>query len=409
MKVLHITYSKDRGGASKACLRMHYALKNHNIDSGILTCLKFSPLENDIKCFSNSAIKQAIRKIKKVFNLAIVMWFQKTKNQDLHTFDIGTVINAKFINNSDADLVHFHWICYSMLGIKEIKKIKKPIVWTFHDMWPFMGCEHYDDINSPERYVEGYTKENKNIKGIDFNRLAWNMKRKHWKDISFNIICLSNWMKSCVEKSALLNDQKIKLIPNVIDENKFYPLDKNDARNSLNLPLSKKFILFGAFNTENVNKGGDLLDAALEKIKANEIELLIFGKDSGENIHGIKTRYLGYIKDETILNQIYNAADVMVVPSRQDNLPNTVLESIRTGTPVVGFNIGGLPDMVVHKKNGYLAQPFDVEELCKGIEFVLENSEIDFKENCINHFNEFFSQQVVVPKLIDYYKEAISK
>lgn len=409
MKVLHVTYSKDRGGASKACLRMHYALKTYNVNSSMLISLKYAPKEDGIICYNNSVIKQAVRKIKKVFNLALVMWFQKSKNQDLHTFDIGTVVSAKYINKLDVDAVHFHWICYSMIGIKEIKKIKKPIIWTLHDMWPFMGCEHYDDINSPERYVEGYKKENKNVKGIDFNKIAWNMKKKHWENVSFNIICLSNWMKKCVEKSALLKGQKIKLIPNVIDETKFYPIDKNEARNSLNLPLNRKLILFGAFNIENVNKGGDLLDAALAKIKADEIELLIFGKDSGENIHGIKTRYMGYIKDEEILNQLYNAADVMVVPSRQDNLPNTVLESIRTGTPVVGFKIGGLPDMIVHGKNGYLAQPFNIDELCKGLEFILNNKEIDFKGNCIKHFSDFFSQKVVVPKLVEYYNEAVNK
>lgn len=409
MKVLHVTYSKDRGGASKACLRMHYALKTYNVNSSMLISLKYAPKEDGIICYNNSVIKQAVRKIKKVFNLALVMWFQKSKNQDLHTFDIGTVVSAKYINKLDVDAVHFHWICYSMIGIKEIKKIKKPIIWTLHDMWPFMGCEHYDDINSPERYVEGYKKENKNVKGIDFNKIAWNMKKKHWENVSFNIICLSNWMKKCVEKSALLKGQKIKLIPNVIDETKFYPIDKNEARNSLNLPLNRKLILFGAFNIENVNKGGDLLDVALAKIKADEIELLIFGKDSGENIHGIKTRYMGYIKDEEILNQLYNAADVMVVPSRQDNLPNTVLESIRTGTPVVGFKIGGLPDMIVHGKNGYLAQPFNIDELCKGLEFILNNKEIDFKGNCIKHFSDFFSQKVVVPKLVEYYNEAVNK
>jgi len=408
MKILQLSYSKNRGGASKACLRIHNALRKNGIDSQMLTALSVSSNNEGVTSYCNTTFKQVVRKIKKVFNLALAMWLQKTPNQDLHTFDIGSVVSPEDINRSDADIVHLHWISYSMLGIKALRKIKKPIIWTFHDMWPFMGCEHYDDLSQPNRFKEGYTKLNKNVKGLDMNRRAWEMKQKYWKDIDFHIITPSNWLKSCVEESVLLKKHKVTLIPYIIEEDKFFSMDKSTARKALNLPVDKQLILFGAFNANNVNKGGDLLYAALENLNVDDVELIVFGTDKGDDIHGIKTTYMGYISSEEILNRLYNAADVMLVPSRQDNLPNTVLESICCGTPVVGFNIGGLPDMVAHQKSGYLASPFDVNDLRAGIEYVLENPEgIDFHANCRAHFESNFSEKVVIPQVIEYYQDVM--
>jgi glycosyltransferase involved in cell wall biosynthesis len=405
MKILQFCYSKNRGGAAKAASRMHYALRKHGIDSGLITCLKSKPEEKDMICYCNSLLKQAWRKLIKVFNLLLVKYLQKTNNQDLHTFDINSVIKPRYINNSDADIVHLHWISYSMIGIKAISKIKKPIVWTFHDMWPFMGCEHYDNLSCPDRYVTGYLKHNKNVKGIDLNRIAWKIKMKYWKNLDFQIVVPSNWLKNCVKKSALLKNFNVEVIPYIIEEDKYYNISKAEARQNLSLSLEKKYILFGAFNPKNINKGGDLLHKAIEKLNADNVEILIFGSDKGPQIHGIKTTYMGFIRNESILNNLYNAADLMVVPSRQDNLPNTVLEAICCGTPVVGFNIGGLPDMIEHKKNGYLAQAFDIEDLRAGIEFILKNEDkIDFMKNCRTHFENNFSEKVVIPKMVNFYK-----
>ncbi len=410
MKILHINYSKDRGGAAKACLRIHRALIDRNVDSQMLTALMQGTDEANITCYSNTIFKQIIRKIKKIFNLSIVMLFQKSNNKELHTFDIGNVVSPDYINNSDADIVHLHWISYSMIGIKQLKKIKKPIVWTFHDMWPFMGCEHYDDLKNPDRYKTSYTKHNKNVKGIDINRIAWKLKRKYWESIDFQIITPSNWLKNCAKKSVLFKNANISVIPNVIEENVFRKKDKKEIKKKLSLSEKTKYILFGAFNTKNYNKGGDLLYEAINNLKIDNVELLVFGADSSDIQLNIPTTYLGYIKDESNLNDLYNAADVFVVPSRQDNLPNTVLESICSGTPVVGFKIGGLPDMIIHKKNGYLAEPFDTNDLRMGIEYVLTNpNKENFTENCNRHFKQNFSKEVIIPKIIDYYKQAIDK
>ncbi len=410
MKILHISYSNDKGGAAKACLRMHRGLREAQIDSNILTVLRPNTPEEGVECYAGSNFGQAVRQTKKIINLIFPIIFQKTTNQELHTFDIVNTISPKYINNSDADIIHLHWVNFSALSIKAISKIKKPMVWTFHDMWAFMGCEHYDTLDSMDRYTAPYTKQNKNVKGIDFNKIAWNLKKKYWKNINFEIIALSTWMKDCVQKSELLKNAKINQVPNIIEEDKFYKKDKKEARKNLGLDLEKKYILFGAYDITSLNKGGDLLHKALKTIDIPNTEILIFGGDKSQKAFPIPTKYFGYIREEAVLNDLYNAADVFIVPSRQDNLPNTVLESMRCGTPVVGFEIGGMPDMILHKQTGYLAKPFDTDDLKKGIEHIIYNKDkVDFSEKCIEQSNNKFSKNVVIPQLLEVYNKIMQK
>lgn len=408
MKILHINHSKNKGGAAKACLRIHRELIKNNINSKMLTVLKSKTNEKNIECYSNSTIKQTTTNIKKKISLLIPMVLQKDPSQDLLTFDIGTIISPEYINKSNADIIHLHWTSFSTLSIKAISKIKKPIVWTFHDMWPFMGCEHYDNLNSPHRYINGYNKLNKNVKGIDINKIAWKLKKKHWENMKFNIITPSKWMEKCAKNSLIFKNANITHIPYIINGNKFYDKNKTEARKNLSLNPNKKYILFGAFDTKLLIKGNDLLEIAIKNINIKNTELLIFGKKNKNTKYKIPTKQFGYINDETTLNNLYNAADLMIVPSRQDNLPNTVLEAIRCGTPVVAFNIGGIPDMIKHKYNGYLAKPFDTNDLKTGIEYIIQNkNKINFKQNCITHFNNNFAKEITIPKFIELYKNII--
>ena len=408
MKILHVCYSDTRGGAAKACYRTHKTLINNNINSEIVTCLKPKSNDNTVFCYCNSLLKQIWRKLVKMFFLAIVMVFQKTKNQNLHTLDVFSVINPKFLNNHGADIIHLHWVNYSMLSIRSISKIKKPVIWTFHDAYPFMGCEHHDDLNFPCRYKNDYSKSSKNVKFLDLNRFSWKLKKKYWNIDSFDAVTPSLWMKKCAEESSLLKNFKIHHIPNTLDSKIFTVKDKFLSRSELNLPIDKKLVLFGAADPDAYIKGGDLLFDAMSKFKEDDVEFVVFGTPSQTEISGIKTHYTGFINSEETLSKIYNACDVMIVPSRQDNLPNTVLESIACGTPVVAFNIGGIPDMVLHLKTGYLAKPYNTDDLLAGIDTILNNPKnVDFSTNCINHFNSNFSEDIIAGKLIDLYKSKI--
>lgn len=411
MKILHLSYTDAKGGAAKACYRTHQALRRAGYDSEILTCLPPRHVEDSsVRSYCDTLLKQAWRKLLKVGTLATVRLLQQTTNQNLHTLQRFSIVSAKYLNACDADVISLHWVYFEMLGIREIKKIKKPILWTLHDMWPFMGTEHYDDLEHPKRYVAGYTRQNnENVRGIDFNRQMFEAKRKHWKDVEMTIIAPSRWMKNCVEESALLGHQRVVQIPYTLPPEIFYPREKAAMRKKLNLPLDKKIVAFGAFDIRSHIKGGDLLHEALPKIKREDVEFVVFGLGDSQDIAGIKTHGMGFVHDEQKLADIYSAADVTVVPSRQDNLPNLVLESIACGTPVVAFDIGGMPDMIQHKYNGYLAEAFDTDDLAKGIAEVLDATadlsaqsrayfEANFSverllENFQTHFPAYFSKK----------------
>jgi glycosyltransferase involved in cell wall biosynthesis len=277
-------------------------------------------------------------------------------------------------------------------------------------MWAFMGAEHYDDVLNPGRYIKGYFNVDKNLNGLDLNRFMWQQKLKYWKDFNFHIIGPSTWMAKCSEESYLLKNNSTSVIPNIINEKIYKVQNKIDLRKKLNLPVNKKLILFGAFNAKSFNKGGDLLQDAIQILDRENTEILIFGASTGPQFGKFKTHYLGFINDEELLSQYYSIADVMIVPSRIENFPNTILESINCGTPVVAFNIGGIPDMINHKGNGYLAKAFDIADLNQGINWILDNSENrNFAKECQEIVEEKFKTENSLRMLIDLYKKTITQ
>ena len=272
-------------------------------------------------------------------------------------------------------LVHLHLISRETMSIAEVGRIKAPLVWTFHDMWAFAGTEHYPEPETHTRFQGGYLA---NEGGIDLSRWTWRRKQRHWNTGAMTIVTPSRWMGDCVANSRLFEGARVEVIPNGIDTNQFKPLDRSFARQALNLPQDPPLILFGAMNaTSDRRKGFDLLMEALGRVAANTVgpkpELLVFGSSghAGGPDYGLKTHFAGRVQDASSLALLYAASDVFVAPSRQDNLPNTIVETLASGTPAVAFNIGGMPDMIDHQQNGFLAQPFDAAELAAGISWVL--------------------------------------
>jgi glycosyltransferase involved in cell wall biosynthesis len=196
------------------------------------------------------------------------------------------------------------------------------------------------------------------------------------------IVTPSRWLADCARKSSLFHDLRIEVIPNGLDSQRYKPVEQKLARDLLNLPQDKQLILFGAMKaTSDRRKGFHLLLPALQKLSQiqgqDRIELVVFGASEPREPpdFGFKVNYLGRLNDDISLALVYAAADVFVVPSLEDNLPNTVMESLACGTPCVAFKIGGMPDMIEHGQNGYLAQPYEIEDLAKGIAWVLEDRE----------------------------------
>jgi glycosyltransferase involved in cell wall biosynthesis len=277
------------------------------------------------------------------------------------------------------DILNLHWVNHGLMRIETLPRLRQPVVWTLHDMWAFAGGEHY--VGESTRYIEGYNAENRpaSCTGLDINRWIWKRKKKSWSNLRNIVIAApSKWLAECASRSSLFRDYRIAVLPNGVDHERFHPIDRCVARNILGLPEEKKVILFGAgCATSDKRKGFHLLVEAIQKLEHEvnpaNYELVVFGSKSGDGSFSMKTHYLGKLQDEISMALAYAAADVFVAPSLEDNLPNTVLESLSCGTPVVAFNIGGMPDMVSHKKNGYLAPGFDTNELANGLLWVVED------------------------------------
>ena len=301
----------------------------------------------------------------------------KTGNSIIHSPAILPSGRVDDLNNSDADVLHMHWVQGEMLSIAEIGRLRKPVIWTLHDMWAFCGAEHYTD---EFRWREGYRKNNRPSyeNGFDLNRWTWQRKLKHWQR-PMHIVTPSHWLAKCVRESALMRDWSVSVIPNPIDTERWQPVDQTLAREMLGLPKDVPLLLFGAMGgSHDPRKGFDLLQAAMKHLRRElpELQLVVFGQlrpkdppDLGFPIH-----YTGHLFDDLSLRALYSAVTAFILPSRQDNLPNTGVESLACGTPVVAFDTCGLPDIVIHKETGYLAKAFDSEDLAQGIIWILKNS-----------------------------------
>ena len=411
MKIIHLNYSDASGGAARATYRIHRSLIKKGITSEMWVNKKSS------EDWTVKEPKSKFFKVLSELNPRLMRYVTKilleTKNKIVHSISIMPSTWVKLINNSDADIIHLHWIQNEMLSIKDLSKIKKPIVWTLHDMWPFCGAEHF---TTDKRWSEGYNANNRPDyeSGFDLNRWTWQRKKKYWKT-SLQIITPSEWLEQCVGKSILMKNWPVTVVPNPIDTDSWKPLDKKLSRDCLNLPQKTKLLLFGAAGgTSDYRKGFDLIQDSLKLThnKVNNTMLLIFGQSKPDTPidFGLPVHYMGNLQDEISLQCVYNAADVMLIPSRQDNLPNTAVEAHACGVPVVAFDIGGLSDIVKHQQTGYLAKAFDVADFARGINWILENNKkLKLAENARNQIKNNFSTEIIANKYIDIYDLLLKK
>jgi len=301
-----------------------------------------------------------------------------------------------------------------MLRIEDLAKIKKPIVWSLHDMWAFTGGCHYDEFCGAYKNRCGNCKLLNFKKPYDLSRWIWNRKNRVLSNINnLTIIGLSKWLANCAKESALFKDKSIINLPNPLDTTLFKPIDKKTAREILNLPQNKKLILFGAINPLGYpRKGFKELKEALNKLKGENVELVVFGSSKPKSPPNFKykTHYLGHLYDDSSLCILYNAVDVIVVPSLQENLSNTIMECLSCGTPAVAFDIGGNSDMIEHKNNGYLAKPSDTSDLAYGIEWVINHKNYDkLCEDVRKKEKKNLDQTVVVEQYIKLYKKILNE
>ena len=416
MRVLIINTSERIGGAAIAANRLMDALRNNGIQAKMLVRDKQT---NQVTVIG---LKKSWWKVWQFIWERIVIWranhFKKHNLFEVDIANTGTNITT-LPEFTQADVIHLHWINQSMLSLKDIRRIidsGKPIVWTMHDMWPFTGICHY--AGECEKYTNQCELCPVLYKGHkkDLSYQIFQKKEKTLQGSNISFVACSQWLEKMAKRSHLLQDQFITNIPNAINTNLFKPRDKANAREKLGLPLDKKLLLFGSVKTTDKRKGIHYLVEACQILSSTQPEfckdlgVAILGKQSElyESLFPFPIYSMGYVNSEKDLVDIYNAVDLYVTPSLQDNLPNTIMEAMACGVPCVGFNIGGIPEMIDHLHNGYVANYKSAEDFANGIMWTLDESEYpSLSEEAYRKVSSSYSESNIARKYIQVYNKMI--
>lgn len=388
MNILIVSTS-DIGGAGKACVRLHLGLIATKHNSKLL--LSFNKNNNPsssvhaTKNVNKSVVERIKKKILRILReLKILKYRKKSKETlfiekrgdglDLYSFpeSIYDITQSSLYQN--ADIINLHWVSGFLDYESFFTKNKKPVVWTLHDMNPFTGGEHYtelyqgiNDAGFPIKRVLNPAEKKQFKKVLDLKRNALlNVKNIHF-------VTLCKWMTNELKQVEVFNQFPIHCIPNGIDSNVFDIRNKAYSRKVLNIPIDKKVILFVADLIKVNRKGFEFLLRAHKILGNLNVLLFVIGEKNKELENYNDILQYGSVDDDRFLSLIYSAADVLVVPSLMDNLPNIVIESLFCGTPVIGFPVGGIMDLIQHKKNGLLVQDISVKSLSTAIDYFFSN------------------------------------
>lgn len=369
------------GGAGIACMRLVAALRAAGHQVSILTA------ENKSQKTDIQAVMSYSR-WRFHFIAERLRWYWHEADKEVR-FAFSLANWGKDISQhpaiQEADIIHLHWINQGFLSLDNLKQLavlNKPIVWTLHDMWAFTGGCHY--AGSCENYLNqcGNCVFTKNPNATDISQQIFKQKQQvytHFQNL--NVVACSRWLADLAKESPLLKNAAVQNIPNPIDTELFKPIDKKTARQQLGLPLDKKLILFVAANIADKRKGFEWLQKSLELLKKetpnSNFALLVMGKADADILQKLpfEVHYLGILNKTEQIIQTYSAADVFAMPSLEDNLPNTIMESLACATPVLAFKIGGVPEMIIHQQTGYLAEAAQAEDFKNGLIWILNQAD----------------------------------
>lgn len=414
MRVLIVNTSERTGGAAVAASRLMEALNNNGVKAKMLV------RDKETDRLTVAAVPG--QKWMQFYFLweRFVVWLRLYFNRK-HLFEVDIANCGADVTQlpefQEADVVHLHWINQGMLSLKGIRKILntgKPVVWTMHDIWPAtaichltLDCRNFETQCAHCRLLPGSGSTN------DLSTQIWKRKQQMLNDRQITFVTCSQWLAGEAQKSALLKGQRVVSIPNPIDTHIYTPKDKQQARQRVGLPTEGRIILFASQRVTNRNKGmGYLLEACrllAEQYpeKKEDITVAILGGHA-EEIEGqlpFRTCPLGYVNDEQRIVNIYNAADVFVLPSLSENLPNTIMEAMACGVPSVGFRIGGIPEEIDHQQNGYVADYCSSEDLARGIWWTLYEADHEaVRKACLQKVAHNYSQQSVANRYLEVYE-----
>ncbi len=419
VKIL-IVNTNDKGGAANSCLRLRHGLLDIGINVKLLLQHKTKNLTSvevakpllPIVSRTEKA-KKILRKILKEFNLyrsktkkeKPFLW-KRSSNLEMFSYPSSNYDITDSVFYKEADIINLHWVANFLDFESFFKKNEKPVVWTLHDMNPFTGGEHYT-----ENFV-GIDEEGFPIKRIlndfeiaEFKKNIWGKKASLSVDRNLTIVAPSQWLAQEARKSEVFKNFPVHCIPYGLDAEIFAPRDKHFSKDILGLPREKKVVLFVADATGIPRKGFEYLKKAFEQLNLKDVILCAVGQKYGDLDSRINIIELGPVHDERMMSMAYSAADVFVIPSLMDNLPNTVLESIMCGTPVIGFPVGGISEMIIDGKNGLLTKEISVNSLVETLIDFLDKPERFDKDEIRADALKKYDKKIQAERYISLFKE----
>jgi glycosyltransferase involved in cell wall biosynthesis len=409
--VLHLTVT-DQGGAGAACIRLHRALLDLKVDSRVLVRKKVAT--DDSITQADSRLYAAWR-----FRLDRLPLYLYPRRNIFAWWSVNWLHRAPRVDfdHWEPDIVHTHWIGDGYVPLEWLARLRKPVVWTMHDMWPLTGGCHY--TKDCDRYQTGCgaCPQLGSTKSHDLSSNAAARKARAWKGVHGTLVAPSHWLGETARRSAVMKDARVEVIPYGLDGNVFRPGGRAEARNHLGLDPGERILLTGAVGAvQDERKGFRLLVEALRACWARggteKWRLLVFGADDGPGLGalGISVKYCGMVRAEKDLARIYQAADAFALPSIQDNLPNTALESFGCGKPVVGFRSGGLATMIEDGRTGWLAEPFSASSLAAAIHNAMGATYgQEWNEACRHEFERLYAWPGPAHRYLCLYEEMLKQ
>ena len=378
MRVFIVNTAERTGGAAIAANRLLHALNHNGVEARMLVRDRKTDASEVVNIPPSWRLKA-----KFLWERGIIWLANGLSKKGIFQVDIantGTDI-TRMPEFQQADVIHLHWVNQGFLSLGNLERILasgKPVVVTLHDQWYFTGICHYS--SDCEKY-RTQCEHCPMLKGhvMDLARRVFDRKRAMYEDRNLTFVGCSRWMADMARQSRLTQGHTVTNIPNAIDADVFKPMDKAAARQRHHLPADKKLILFGAQRITDERKGFRFLTEACEHIAMHhptlpkQLGVVVLGGDaqSVKEALPLPVYTVNYLSNEKEIAKLYNAADLFVTPSLQDNLPNTIVEAMACGTPCVGFNVGGIPEMIHHQQDGYVADYCDSLDFAQGIAWCL--------------------------------------
>jgi glycosyltransferase involved in cell wall biosynthesis len=414
MRVVHLNATDAGGGAARSAVRLHTSLRGMGVDSFLVVQRDTTGAPGILEC--GTAFDRAFPRLRDRLDSLPPRRYPARRSSQLFTANVVPDAIPSRVNGLHPSIVNLHWVGRGFMRIESVARLTPPLVWTLHDSWPFTGgCHVPQDC---ERFLAscgkcpalGSTSDN------DLSRRVWQRKAVSWSRLNLTLVAPSHWMARRAAASGLFRENRVDVIPNGVDTSLFRPLDGPTAKARLGIPPRTPTVLFAAMWAErDPNKGFHFLAPALAQLRLRggvRPHLIVAGSTTlhlDARLAGVIAHSVGELADEAAMANVIAAADVVAVPSMQENFPNSALEAHACGRPVVAFDVGGMPDLVKHGVTGFLVTPFDVRSLAESLGAILDDAE---RATAMGHsartrVDEMFDVETQARRYMTLYQELV--